>query len=97
MAETTETAPVAPSDPLESPEQVLAKLEATNGSFSARGLRVWVTAIAIVVFYLFAGHLAQVDLAKLAAGLPKLWHWISQAWPPTIDEVPFFLLRTAET
>ncbi|MGA7010853.1 MAG: hypothetical protein WBZ16_00700, partial [Pseudolabrys sp.] len=72
VAETTETAPVAPSDPLESPEQVLAKLEATNGSFSARGLRVWVTAIAIVVFYLFAGHLAQVDLAKLAAGLPKL-------------------------
>lgn len=98
VAETTESsAPVAPSDPLELPEQVLAKLEATNGSFSARGLRLWVTAIAIVVFYLFAGHLAQVDLAKLAAGLPKLWHWISQAWPPTIDEVPFFLLRTAET
>jgi phosphonate transport system permease protein len=52
---------------------------------------------AIVAFYLLAGHLAQVDLAKLASGLPKLWHWISQAWPPKIDEVPLFLLRTAET
>ena len=28
---------------------------------------------------------------------PKLWHWVSQAWPPKYEELPLFLWRTAET
>ncbi len=34
---------------------------------------------------------------KLVTGLPKLGHWLAQAWPPKLDELPLFLLRTAET
>jgi phosphonate transport system permease protein len=51
----------------------------------------------VIAFYLLAGHLAQIDLAKLARGLPKLGHWLALAWPPTLSELPLFLQRTAET
>jgi phosphonate transport system permease protein len=78
-------------------EQALERLEAQERGFSAARLRLWLVAAAIVVFYLVAGHLAQVDLGRLATGLPRLWYWITQAWPPKFDEVPLFLLRTAET
>ena len=42
-------------------------------------------------------NLAGIDLQKLGIGLPKLAHWIAQAWPPKLAEVPLFALRTAET
>ena len=51
----------------------------------------------VLIFYAVSWRLAQVDLAKLAAGLPKLGFWLAQAWPPKFDELPLFLLRTAET
>ena len=35
--------------------------------------------------------------ASSPPALPKLGYWISQAWPPKLDEMPLFLLRTAET
>ena len=67
------------------------KVGGDEWQFFGRGLRVWVT----------SGD--SPNLADLAQScetrgwIAEVWHWISQAWPPTIDEVPFFLLRTAET
>lgn len=78
-------------------QQALADLETTQRGFTAGRLRFWSSIVVIIVFYLVAGNLAQVDPARLASGIPKLWYWITQAWPPKIDEIPLFLLRTAET
>ncbi len=52
---------------------------------------------AVLAFYAASWVLVGVDLEKLATGLPKLWYWIAQAWPPKWDEMPLFLLRMAET
>ena len=51
----------------------------------------------IVAFYAASWWLAQVDLARLAAGLPKVLGWLLRAWPPDVVELPVFLLRMAET
>jgi phosphonate transport system permease protein len=53
--------------------------------------------LALVLFYGLCWQLVQGDLAKLVNGLPKLWHWLAQAWPPKVEELPLFLQRTAET
>jgi len=66
---------------------------------SSRRSRLRWTALLVVVliFYVVCWRLAQVDPVKLATGLPKLGFWLAQAWPPKLDELPLFLLRTAET
>ena len=51
----------------------------------------------IAAFYAASWYLAQVDLGKLATGIPKIGYWLAQAWPPKLDELPLFLLRTGET
>jgi phosphonate transport system permease protein len=61
-----------------------------------RGLR-WVAAATFVLALAAAWHLAQVDLARLATGLPKIGHWLAQAWPPALHELPIFALRMGET
>lgn len=78
-------------------EQALRQLEAQQRIFSVKRARLWVVAAVIVAFYAAAAHLAQVDIGKLVTGLPRLWHWLTQAWPPKTDELPLFLWRTAET
>src|SRR5580692_3404170 len=78
-------------------QQKLAELEAAERGLTARRVRFWLSTLAVIAFFLLAGHLVQIDLGKLATGLPKIWHWVRQAWPPAIDEVPLFLRRTAET
>lgn len=45
----------------------------------------------------FAWHLAHIDPARLVTGLPRVMHWLAQAWPPATHELPIFLLRMAET
>ncbi len=50
-----------------------------------------------LIFYAVCWQLAQVDLARLFTGLPKLGYWLLQAWPLKFDEMPLFLLRMAET
>jgi phosphonate transport system permease protein len=42
-------------------------------------------------------HLAQVDLTRLAQGIPKMGHWLAQAWPPALAELPIFIERMGET
>jgi phosphonate transport system permease protein len=83
-------APVTPA------EQALAELDEARRRAPAR-LRAWLTGLAAIAFYVVAWDLAGVDLSRLAIGLPKLAHWIGQAWPPKIEEVPQFAKRTAET
>jgi phosphonate transport system permease protein len=78
-------------------QQALVQLEAAERGITARRLRFWLTSVVIIVFFVLAGRLVQIDLGRLAAGLPKIGHWIAQAWPPAIDEMPLILRRTAET
>lgn len=56
-----------------------------------------VTLLAFGAVVALCWHLAQVDLARLATGLPKIGHWLAQAWPPTLHELPIFVLRMGET
>lgn len=51
----------------------------------------------IAVFYAVCWQLAQVDPARLVSGLPRLGHWLAQAWPPRTDELGLFALRISET
>src|SRR5207237_65870 len=78
-------------------ERTLNDLDRMQQGISVTRVQFWLIAVFVVAFYVVAIHLAAVDLGKLATGLPKLWRWIEQAWPPKLDEVPLFLLRTAET
>ena len=64
----------------------------TRGRFKLAAL-----VAAVLAFYAVSWWLAQVDPVKLVTGLPRLGHWLAQAWPPKLDELPLFLLRTAET
>ncbi len=75
----------------------LAALESRHAWLGPRGLRLVAVLAAVLVFYGMCAMLAQVDPLKLAHGLPKLGHWLAQAWPPKVEELPLFMLRTAET
>jgi phosphonate transport system permease protein len=60
-------------------------------------LKLTVLLCGVLIFYVVCWRLAQVDPLKLVTGLPKLGHWLAQAWPPKVDELPLFALRIAET
>lgn len=75
----------------------LARIEREHAMFSARGMRSIALWIAIAIFFAVSWNLAQVDLARLVTGLPKLGHWLAQAWPPKTDELPIFIVRIGET
>lgn len=78
-------------------ERALAEIERRERAITPGRLRLWAIAVVVVAFYLVAGHLAQIDLGRLASGIPKLGRWLAQAWPPKLEELPLFLERTAET
>jgi phosphonate transport system permease protein len=56
-------------------------------------------ATAILLLLLFAGcvHLSEVDLVKLANGLPRLAAWAAKGWPPQLNELDVMTLRALET
>lgn len=74
-----------------------AALQALQARPGARRWMRWALALGVLAFYAVCWQLAQVDLARLAEGLPKMGRWIASAWPPVWHELPTFLLRTAET
>ena len=78
-------------------ERVLDELDSSQRGLSARRLRLWLISAAILVFYALSWNLAGIDLQKLGTGLPKLTHWIAQAWPPKLAEVPLFALPSTAT
>lgn len=52
---------------------------------------------ALVVFFIACIRLSDIDLAKLATGLPRLALWAAKAWPPQLTGIDVMLLRAAET
>jgi phosphonate transport system permease protein len=72
-------------------------LEAAHPWLGPRRLRLALVLAVVALFYGLCFSLAQVDPVKLASGLPKLAHWLAQAWPPRIDALPVIVERTAET
>ena len=77
--------------------EVIAALALRLHSGRSGRWKVAAIALAALAFYVASWRLAQVDPVRLVSGLPKLGHWLAQAWPPKLDELPLFLLRTAET
>ena len=53
--------------------------------------------ILFAVLCVAAWKWSAVDLARLAAGVPRMGHWLAQAWPPTLNELPIFMVRMGET
>lgn len=62
-----------------------------------RRWRVWLAWLAATAFYVVCWRVANIDLGRLAEGLPKLGHWIASSWPPDLAEMPLFGERIAET
>ncbi|WP_371865452.1 phosphonate ABC transporter, permease protein PhnE [Duganella aquatilis] len=77
-------------------QAALARQLASRAS-PARRLRRAALVVVLIVLYGLCWQLAQVDLVKLADGLPKLGHWLAQAWPPDLAELPLFAQRMGET
>ncbi len=78
-------------------ERALADLDVMQRGSAGARLRFWSIVAIVVGFYAVSWDLAGIDLARLSTGLPRLGHWIITAWPPKLDELPLFALRTAET
>lgn len=78
-------------------EQALTKIDRARSAHPAKRIRFWIVIGLVAGFYVVSWRLAGIDLERLAEGLPKLWYWLAQAWPPKLEELPLFLLRTAET
>lgn len=53
--------------------------------------------LAGAVFYAACLHFAEINPAKLIAGLPRLATWAMRAWPPDFSELQTLLERAAET
>ncbi len=61
---------------------------------------VWARVVlAVVLLALFAGcvKLAEIDLAALVKGLPRLAMWAAKSWPPYLNDLDVYWLRAAET
>jgi len=82
---------------MQSPQQLLARLDAGTRGLTPARLRWLALGVAVVAFYAGSVWLARVDLGRLVAGLPKLAWWAQQAWPPAFGELPVIALRMAET
>jgi phosphonate transport system permease protein len=79
--------------------RVEAALAAHAARARAPGARVarWAVPLLLLLALAVSWRVAGVDLARLVTGVPKLGHWIAQAWPPDTHELPVFLLRMGET
>ncbi|MEQ1698105.1 MAG: phosphonate ABC transporter, permease protein PhnE [Hyphomicrobiaceae bacterium] len=53
--------------------------------------------LAGAAFYVACLNIADISLAKLWAGLPRLAGWATRAWPPDFSEMPTLAYRAAET
>ena len=72
-------------------------METERRTWSAARLKALAAGAAVVALYAIALWLVQADIGRLIVGLPKIAFWIGQAWPLQLEELPLFLLRTAET
>jgi phosphonate transport system permease protein len=51
----------------------------------------------IAGFYVLCWRAAEIDLARLWAGLPRLVAWTARSWPPNFSDFSTLLERAAET
>lgn len=56
-----------------------------------------ITGIGVLAFYVLCWELAQVDLQRLVAGLPKMTSWIIESWPPDFTQLDVYIIRALET
>jgi phosphonate transport system permease protein len=77
--------------------EALVLIETRRRSRGSRRIKVWAVVVLIAAFYVASWRFAQVDLMRLVSGLPRLAHWLAQAWPPQVADLPLILQRTAET
>ena len=63
----------------------------------ARRFGFWVALVLGVAFYVACLGLAEISLAKLWVGLPRLAGWAARAWPPDFSELSTLAQRAAET
>jgi phosphonate transport system permease protein len=61
------------------------------------GLRFALALAGIAAFYAVCLHVAEIDLGRLWAGLPRLVSWSARAWPPDFSEFDTLARRAAET
>lgn len=54
-------------------------------------------AVLVTLFIAVSVYLAEVDLYRLAEGLPRMARWAAMAWPPFVKEFDIMLWRGAET
>jgi phosphonate transport system permease protein len=74
-----------------------ASIEADQRGRIRRRLQVLAITLLVATFYIASWKVAQVDLARLVSGLPRLAYWLSKAWPPQLDDLWLILQRMAET
>jgi phosphonate transport system permease protein len=77
--------------------EALALIETGRRRRGLRRIKVWAAAGLVAAFYVACWRLAQIDPLRLVSGLPRLAHWLAEAWPPQLDDLPLILYRTAET
>lgn len=53
--------------------------------------------VALLALFVVMWRVAEVDLGRLWAGLPRLFAWSARAWPPDFTDATTLLLRAAET
>jgi phosphonate transport system permease protein len=68
-----------------------------GGLLGGSRVRFIALALAIAAFYAFCVGAAEIDLARLCNGLPRLAAWAARAWPPDFSDLPTLLQRAAET
>ena len=65
--------------------------------FSAKMLLRLTAIVAAAIFFSVCVWLSEVDLARLANGLPRLAAWAAKGWPPQLNELDVMTLRAMET
>jgi phosphonate transport system permease protein len=85
------------AEPTKAVKLAFEELENARSGLGSSRLKNWALIAVLIVFFVGSWNVAQVDLVRLANGLPKLGIWLAKAWPPNTDELPIFLIRTAET
>ncbi len=77
--------------------ETLTLIEQHQRGWGIRQVRTCAAMLLILGFYMACWRLAHVDMLRLVSGLPRLAHWLAEAWPPNLDDLPLILQRTAET
>lgn len=65
--------------------------------FSSDAIRTYLVSFALLTAFIACVRIAEVDLLRLAEGMPRLARWAATAWPPYLNDLDRFLYRALET